>query len=46
MKQRKEHTNGWLSLEKPEDLAAFRDILDDTLQSLNSDYEVKKYAWL
>jgi hypothetical protein len=27
---------------KPEDLAAFRDILDDTLQSLNSDYEAKR----
>ena len=28
---------------KPEDMEAFRAILDDTLQSLNSDYEAKRY---
>lgn len=28
---------------KPEDIAVFRTILDETIQSLNSDYEAKRY---
>jgi hypothetical protein len=32
-----------LSLRKPEDIAVFRTILDETIQSLNSDYEAKRY---
>ena len=28
---------------EPQDITAFQKILDDTLQSLNSDYEAKRY---
>ncbi len=45
MKDKEKGAHEWMiELEKPrEDIALFQKVLDETLQSLNSDYEAKRY---
>lgn len=45
MKDKEKGAHEWMIefKKEPQDIAAFQKILDDTLQSLNSDYEAKRY---
>ena len=45
MKEKQKGAHEWVIefKKKPADMAVFKKILDETLQSLNSDYEAKRY---